>query len=280
MIVYSNAYLLAEAAASRPLTHARIGYQTWTRDLADASVTVSSEADEGPKDAPLRPDTAEFWEPSSLPATWLVDLGTSRDVDYVGILGTIGSSGCSITVATSTGTFAGSPLEEVFTTFGSEIAPGNDSPLIFLATSRVVRYLRLTITGGSVMPRISVVYAGQVLAMQRPIYGGHAPMNLSRDTMLHRSLSQGGQFLGQGFRRHGQVGSASFRHLTASWIRSTFDPFIKSARQYPFFFAWRPEDFPLEVAYAWCGEDIRPSNMGLRDFMAVAFNMQGIGYEG
>lgn len=280
MIVFDNAFVLTEAATATPLSHARIGYQTWLRDLLASAVTVSSEEDDGPKDAPLREDTAEYWQPTALPATWQVDLGTSRDIDYVGIAGhTLGSSGASVLVETSTGAFAGSPEEQVWTTFASALAPADDAPLLFLDDSIIGRYVRLTITGGSTMPRIGVVYAGEVLKMARPIYGGHAPMNLNRETVLHRSLSRGGQFLGQGFRRHGMVGAAAWRHLTASWYRANFDPFVKKARQYPFFFAWRPADFPLEVAYAWCPEDIRPTNMGIRDFMQVSISMHGTGHE-
>lgn len=280
MVIFSNGFLLAEAAASRPLTHARIGYQTWLRDLAASAVTASSEDDEGPKDAPLRPDTAEFWEPTELPATWQVDLAAGRDIDYVGIAAhTLGSSGCAVKVETSDRSQVGSPLEQAWTTFGAEISPGDDAPLMFLDDSIAGRDVRLTITGGSTMPRIGVVYVGEVLAMQRAIYGGHSPITLSRDTVLNRNLSRGGQFLGQSFRRHGVSGSAGWRNLTADWYRANFDPFVKAARQYPFFFAWRPADFPLEVAYCWAPDDIRPSNSGPRDFMSVSVSMHGIGHE-
>lgn len=281
MIVYTSAFALAEAAASRPMTHARIGYQSWLRDLAASAVTVSSEEADGPKDAPLREDTWEFWRPSSLPATWVVDMGVSRDVDYIGLVHTLGSAGCSVEVETSTGA-AGSPDGLIWTTFAEAELPEDDAPLLFLDTSRSCRYIRLTLEDGGSSeetPTIAVVNAGEVLTMQRAIYGGVAPITLSRETVLSRSLSKGGQFLGQSFRRHGLVGGAAFRHLTAAWYRENFDPFVKSARQYPFFFGWRPEDFPNEVAYAWCGEDIRPSNMGVLSYMQVAFNMSGIGYE-
>lgn len=278
MIIFSNAYLMAEAAANRPLTRARIGYQTWTRDLAAIAVTTSSEDDEGPGDAVLKPDTFTFWEPTSLPATLLIDFGAGRDVDYGGLVHTLGSSGCAVQMETSDGSFGGSPAEQVWTDLGSEIAPGNDAPLMFLDTSRVCRYGRLTITGGSTMPRIQVVNFGEALAMPRGLYAGHSPMNLSRDTTLDRALSRSGQFLGQGFVRYGMRGSPSWRHLEPDWYRTYFDPFVQAARSYPFFFAWRPSAYPLEVAYAWALGDIQPSNMGVLDFMQVGLEMHGIGH--
>jgi hypothetical protein len=281
VIVVRNAFVAAEAVAGRPLTRARIGYQTWTRDLLASSVTASSADDEGPGDAVLKPDTFTFWEPTSLPATLVIDFGTGRDVDYAGLVHTLGSSQCSALVETSDGTFAGSPEEQVWSAVASEVAPGNDAPLLFLDTSRVSRYGRITVTrsgSSSTMPRIQVANFGEVLAMPRGIYGGHAPMNLSRDTVLDRALSKGGQFLGQGFVRYGMKGSASWKYLEPDWYREYFDPFVQAARSYPFFFAWRPSGYPLEVAYAWALGDIQPSNMGARQFMQVGLEMHGIGH--
>lgn len=285
MIIYTSAFQTAEDATDRPLTHARIGYQSWLRDLVATDITASSETANGPADAPLRPDTAEFWEAAALPATWEIDLGTLRAVDYVGVVGNLGSCNCALMVEWTDGVLVGSPSEEVWTQFADDAQPGDDSPLLFLDTSVTARKLRLTFSAigspaeAATPPRVAVVYAGEVLKMQRPLYAGHAPINLSRNTVLHGSMSQGGQFLGQGFRRHGVSSSAAFRHLTAAWVRETLDPFIRSARQYPYFFAWRPGDFVNDVGYVWTQEDIRPANMGVRSYMQVGWPMQGIGHE-
>lgn len=279
MIIYPGAFVLSEEAAGRSLDNPRIGWQTYTRDLGIAAVTASSEGSTTPRDAPLRPDTGEYWEPTALPATWVLDLGTGRDLDYFGLFGRFGSVGCAVKVETSDGSLAGSPSEQVWTTFASEVSPGDDAPLLFLDDSVFARYVRITLSGTGDLPRLAVVHAGEILAMPLSIYGGHAPMTLQRQTVLYNGLSRGGQFIGQGFRRHGEVCAVQFRHLDPDFVRDEFDPFIKSARQYPFFFAWRSSDWPLEVSYAWCGEDIRPSNMGVRELMQVGLNMQGIGRE-
>lgn len=274
MIIFPSGFLLTEDASAYPLKNARIGWRTWLRDLPTSAVSASSVAASSAADAPLRPDTWEFWQPSALPAWWLVDLGTAQQIDYVGIAGhTFGSSGCVVTVETS----ADGVTWRLFS--GTAVTPTEDSPLLYLDDVQTHRYLRVSITGGAVLPLMAVVYAGLVLKMPRSIYGGVSPITLSRETVLQHSLSRGGQFLGQGFRRHGVTGSASFRHLAAPWYRANFDPFVQSARQFPFFFGWRPADYPREVAYAWSDDDIRPSNMGVRDFMQVSFKMQGIGHE-
>lgn len=275
MIIYTRSFLAGAQASDTPLTHARIGYQTWTRGLSPSAVTVSSETADGPGDAPLRPDTYEYWEASSLPATWTVDLGVARDVDYVGIAGhTLGTKGSSALVEYSTD-------NSNWTTFATDTAPGTDAPILFLDDAKFARYWRVTIDGQDSPgdpPRVAVIYLGEVLKMQRMIYGGHTPMPLARDTVLQNALSKGGQFLGQNIRRMGVTGDAAFKNLTAAWYRANFDPFVKVARQYPFFFAWRPATYPAEVAYAWATADIAPSNMGQKDYMSVAFAMRGIGY--
>jgi hypothetical protein len=278
MIVFTSAFETAEAATDTPLTHARIGYQNWLRDLTITAVEASSETADGPRDQPLNPDTHSFWEPESLPATYTITLGATRAVDYVGLLGRIGSVGASVLVETSDGTLINSPAEEEWTTFAESASPDDDAPLFFLDASRDITRIRLTFTG-STMPRLAVVYAGEVLKMERMIYGGHAPGRLSRVTVLNGAMSRGGQFLGQDFRRHGFETSASFRHLTAAWVRSDFDLFVRDARKYPYFFGWRPADFEEEVEYAWTPEDIRVSNMGVRDFMQVSWPIVGYGFE-
>jgi hypothetical protein len=272
MIIYPSAFILSEAAAGRPLTNSRIGWQTYTFDLSPAAVTVSTETAAGPKDAPLRPDTAEYWEPSALPATWQVDLGAARDIDYIGIAGhTLGSNAVSVEPETSLDAAAWVPLS-------IDTLPTNDSPIMFLDDSRSARHIRLTLTGVSAMPQIAVIYIGEVLAMEEEIIGaGFMPLTMSRQTVLHRSMSRGGQFLGQGIRRNGVTGTANFEFLTPAWYRSEFDPFVEHARQFPYFFGWCPELYPAEVGYVWTGVDIIGSYSGKKDWMQVKWNMQGIG---
>lgn len=279
MIIVPFSFVLSEAGTDTPLTHTRIGYRTWLRDLTASAVTVSSETVDGPRDAPLKPDTYSYWEPESLPATYEVDLGATRAMDYVGIVGRIGSVGCSVAIETNNGDQIGSPPEDEWIEFSSDAAPADDAPLMFLDAERNIRKLRITLSGTGEMPRLAVAYAGVSLKMQRPIYGGHMPGRLARVTVLNGAMSRGGQFLGQDFRRHGVENSYSFRHLTASWVRTHFDPFVKAARKYPYFIAWRPQDFQHEVDYGWTAEDIHASNMGLRDFMQVSFPVTGWGWE-
>ena len=265
-VIIDNNLLLSPPDEIQPLRHSRIGYKTWTRSLGPGDVTASSEADGFPADAPLRADTYERWKPAGAPATWEVDLGAMQEVSYVGIAAhTIHSAGAAVVVEYSDD-------GDAWDGFG-EFAPGDNKAIMFLAEAVEARYWRITLTGGA--PEIGVIYIGPVLAMQRPIYGGHSPITLSRQTTLQQSKSRGGQFLGQQFRRKGLTGDAQFANLGPDWYRSEFDPFVREARRFPFFFAWRPTSFPQEVAYAWTDGDIQPTNSGTRGLMDVSWQMVG-----
>lgn len=271
MIIIPQALLLAPVTS---LTHSRIGYQTYTRGATFSSVSVSSETASGPKDAPLRPDTYEYWQASTLPATWTFDLGSAKEFDYVGIAGhDVGTSKVSVLIEYSSDGV-------VWETFSLEVLPADDSPIMFLDSATFARYVRATFTetgGGSVAPKIGVVYIGKALAMQRSIFVGHSPITMSRNTVLKAAKSRGGQFLSQNYRRSGVETEVAFRNLEGSWVRQYLDPFIRSARRFPYFFAWRPSAFPTEVGYVWTTEDIKPQNSGGGGRMQVSWSMNGVG---
>lgn len=484
MIIFPQSLVLSAALTATPLTYPRIGYNNLARGLSASAVTVSTETADGPKDAPLRPDTAEAWAASALPATWTVDLGSAQSIDYVGIAGhTLGSCAAAVALALdsdatlpapylsspgSTGNYASTPdsagnsitgdidiraqvaatdytpaandtliakwnptgnqriwsfdiettgnlilrttadgstvrthtssaatavtdgttkwlratraastgvvkfytstdgvtyaqlgtdvagtvegifdgtapieigsnslgtanpfdgrvyyaevrngiggavvvqcdpsegedgaltwvsgLGETWTVntsgappverlthnaFATAYAPADDAPLMFLDTARVGRYLRVTVTGAGAIPRIASIYVGSVLAMEKQMANPFAPLNMARETVLNQSLSRGGQFLGQGFRRNGVMSSVGFKSLTAAWVRSYFDPFSRSARSRPYFFSWNPQDYPQEVGYVWTDKDIVPAYSGEIVFgMEVSWSMKGVG---
>jgi hypothetical protein len=243
------------------LNHARIGYQNLAFGLTP---TASSAATGHPAISATYPTTFEFWQPTALPATWAVDLGSAKAVDYLGMVGDM--EGCTVALQSSTD-------NSTWTT--QETRAGlTDRINLFLITPVTARYWRLSIT--VVIPRLAVVYIGQALAMQRKIYQGHTPLTLSRETELSNNMSEGGQYLGRSIIRKGASTSAEWQHLKAAWYRANFDPFVKSAREYPFFIGWRPQQYPAELGFVWTGGDIAPDNSGPRDFMSLGMSFRGL----
>ena len=236
-VIIENNLFLSPPEDAPPLTHARIGYRTIWRK-AGATVTASSEEDDFPASAAAQELTYEFWRPTSLPATWEVDAGEPVTVDYCGI--------ASHTLAGNTVEvqyFDGDDWQTV-----ADVAPGGNTPLMFLFEPVEAQRWRIQISGGDV-PSVGVVFFGRTLAMQRSIYGGHSPLNLSRSTTREPNRSDRGQWLGLSLVRRGVSTDYSWQNLTAAWYRANFDPFVEYATQSrgTFFIAWKPNKFPAEV---------------------------------
>jgi hypothetical protein len=248
-----------------PLNHARIGIESI---LTNSNVTASSESSGFPASALSNPLTYDQWRPSSVPASVSVDNGSTVDVDYIGIAAhNLSSVGAVIDVEYSTDGVSWILLQE--------LSPGDNGPIMLLFETITARYFRFTVEASDVF-YIGAVYIGQALVMQRSIYGGHAPITLSRSTEFSPNRSEGGQWLGRSIVRKGTETSYDWSNLTALWYRQHFDPFVKLARTRPFFIAWYPSKFPQEVGFVWVNSDIKPQNMGVRDFMSVSMNVVGL----
>jgi hypothetical protein len=250
-----------------PLTHSRIGIDNIART---GTVDASSAAVGFPASAAANPLTYEFWKPTSVPAWFRVDAGAPVTVDYVGIAShNLGSAGSTVTVQRSSDN---DTWVDVVAT-----VPTNNSPIMFLFAGVSARYWRVLVTGNS--PTIGVINIGKVLEMQRAAYAGINPIDLSRRTVIRPNVSEGGQWLGRSVIREGSATSVGFRHLTNAWYRANFDPFVEEARSYPFFFAWRPEGYPDSVGYVWTQSDIVPTTMGIKDFLEVGLDLEGLAIE-
>ena len=248
-----------------PLNHARIGYKTI---LPDSTITATSEAAGFPASALSNPLTYDQFRPDSLPVTVLVDRGQAVDVDYIGIgAHDMADHASVVTIEYSTD-------NATWTTLAS-FSPGDNTPIMLIFDTVTARYFRFTIEAASQF-FIGACYIGQALVMQRAIYGGHAPINLSRVTEYETTRSELGQWLGRSVIRKGVATDFSWSHLTAAWYRENFDPFVKAARSTPFFIAWNPKKFQSEVGFCMTTGDIRPSNMGVRDYLQVSMSVQGI----
>lgn len=270
-----------------PLRFSRIGYDNF---VAVDTVTVSSDLADFPGESLETSFTYDLWKPNVVPATITVDAGKQVTADYVG-LGAHSLSGCEVTISYSTDGESYTVLREAVMI--------TDRAAMFLFEPVTGRFWRVEILGWATEPtleadflaqeyslgdytdpgdlHLGVLFIGESLQMQRSMYGGHSPSTLSRQTEVRPIRSEGGQFLGRSTVRRGYRTSYTWEHLEAVWYRDNFDPFVESAREQPFFVAWRPEGFADEVIYGWTTGDIQPSNMGLRDFMSVTVNVEGHG---
>lgn len=276
-IIYSDALVFdTSSAAVSGLNRGRIGYKNYVNR---ANISASTENSDFPAVNVSNVLTAERWKPLLLDGdTWLqMTLSNgARGINYAGIAAhTLGTSGCGLIVEFSSDEGA------TFTQAGEIVPTNNRSIMINFATQSAAVW-RLRIYAADVdatVPSIGVVYFGLSLQLQRGIYGGHSPLTMSRKSNVLRNRTEGGQYAGASLISQGLTGSISVKNLRADWVRKYLDPFILAARTKPFFFAWRPFEYPDEAVFIWAVDDIRPSNMGIRNLMEFSMNVEGFNDE-
>lgn len=124
--------------------------------------------------------------------------------------------------------------------------------------------------------RAAVFYCGELLVVQRKLQTSFTPINMGRRSEVLGQRSERGQFLGRQIIGAWVESSANIRYMTAEWYREFMDDFIASTETRPFFFAWAPVSYPLEVGYAWAMEVPQPEIFDPSGLIGVTIQMQGI----
>lgn len=159
----------------------------------------------------------------------------------------------------------------------NEVLPGDDSPLIFrYAAQPLDGGVRMVCGAGSQAPRCAIAYVGPSLIAQRRLYVGHMPIRMARTTDVVAGMSETADFLGRIVTAESVGNTIDLKNLTAAWVRDELDPFLVAAKTAPFFFAWRPEEFPLEVAFCWLTNQPKPVNQRNNGMMSVQLQVNGI----
>lgn len=245
----------------------------WHSVLTRTNVTSDEAADGFPVSNVATTSTSpvEKWKGTSTAVQHIqVAEGGSQECDYFGVAKhNFGSTAAVIKLQTS-------PDASSWTDMTDAIAPGDDNAILFRFEAVTATYWRLHITPGTAAPQVTVFYLGLLLVGERRIYVGHTPLTLGRNQEVVTGLSEDGAFLGRVKRREFLASAVDLKNLTPGWYRTKFDPFAEASVERPFFWAWRPGDYPLEVAYAWVMGGIKPSNQSPNGHMQVAFEMQGI----
>lgn len=200
-----------------------------------------------------------------------VDVNTVEQIDYLAIARhNLGSAGITATVEGSIND--GADWSELV----SETLLPDDGPAIFRFEPQALTNIRLSLGTGSAAAEIAVMYVGKLLVLQRRMYVGHTPINYGRQSKVLNGKSESGEFLGRIVLSEQLGTSVPLQNLTPAWYRTEMDPFIAAAKETPFFFAWRPADYPLEVGFAWMTNDPQPSNQRPNGMMQIQLEMTGV----
>lgn len=268
-IILSRDIVLTDTSVEDP-NAGHIGYHSL---ITRSNITADYAESENPIANAANYATNLFWRSTSTALQYItIAAGLNSGIDYIGFANhNLGSAGIAYQVQ-------GSNDGSAWTDIGDPIIPDSDSPHVQIFPLTVFTLYRIKLTpSGAIAPRIAVIYLGKMLALQRRTYVGHTPITMGRDTTFTTNRSENGQFLGRTIRRESLASAVSLQNLTPEWYRSYFDAFAEASRLRPFFWAWRPVDYPLEVGYVWTTDDITPKNQRANGMMEVSFKITGIG---
>ena len=273
MIVISEDLSLEPVSPSQlTANHPVIGYDNRVRF---DNIQATSALSDYPITNLANPSTNSLWKAS---ATETVDIDVTisdvEEVDYVALARhNFASKEIAVTIYGATELVEDEPdwFELV-----QEVQLVDDGPAIFRFEPQSLIAVRVHLAEGTAAAQAAVLYVGKLLVLERRIYVGHTPMPYGRSARITNGRSESGQFLGRIMTAQATDTAVSLQNLMPGWYREHLDPFIVASKLTPFFFAWRPEDYPLEVGYGWMTNDPKPSNQRNNGMMQIDLQMGGI----
>jgi hypothetical protein len=252
-----------------------IGYD----NLAPGNITADTEAAGFPASNMGNPSTNLRWvgEVSSPAVDEHVEIATStednQDIDYIAIARhNLGSAGIPVAVDYLDVNASPQSWVELIAT----VLLPNDEPALFRFPPLPYAALRLRLEPGEEAPTIAVVYCGKLLVLQRRIHAGHTPANYGRVTKVANGKSEAGAFLGRIVLNETKMTGFTMKNITPDWYRTYMDPFLIDAQENPFFFAWRPGDYPREIGFCWLTGDPKPVNTHVNGMLQIELAMGGV----
>lgn len=242
-----------------PLNHPRILYKNLLEGSGVASTTGAN------ANRTLIPNTANRWT-FSADGSIIYTFSGAKNIDSIGIA-SHNLAGCTVTARYNSGT-----------AFASVVAANNIAIFFHVPSAVSASDISISISGvGTTSRFVGAIYAGISLQMQRPYFAGSSPINLSRVTKFYSARTETGNVIGRDIRIQNFETSADFKNLSNDWYRAFFDPFVESARRYPYFYAWNLQGYPLDIGFCETIEDIHPKYQGTRDLLSVGFRLLGVG---
>lgn len=269
-IVISSALVLAEVADSLSLNHPVIG---WHNLVTSSSIVADNEEVNYPASNLANPATNLEWR-SDVSTEQYITVTTNYidDIDYVGIAGHNFSSG---EIPISVGYFdTSSP--PVWVELVEEVMLPDDGPVILRFTAQSKAIVKIKLGAGSENPRAAVVYLGKLLVIERKLYVGHTPLPDGIKSSVVNGRSESGKFLGRIELGEWRESTIPLSLISPGWFRTYMRPFLRDGRNLPFFFAWRPEDYPFETGFAVLMEDPVPVPTGPSNLIAFDMKVSGV----
>jgi hypothetical protein len=253
----------AETGENRPL----IG---WRNIVTTANIVADTTASGFPASNLANSATFLGWKANDTTAQYLtITPGSADDIDYVGVTThNLASAGIAVSIEGDDGSG--------YVELVAPVIPATDGPLLFRFTAGSFVGLRIKLASGDAAASIATVYAGKLLVLQYKAWQGFTPPPLGRTASVTNGRSESGQFLGRIVTGRQVVSKVPLSLLDPDWYRANLDPFLESGRDDPFFFAWRPDDYPDEVGYCWLTNDPQPQAESPHSLYALTLEMAGV----
>ena len=271
-VVISGNFVLTQLDAGFPVTadHPIVG---WHNIVTSENIAADTEQQNYPASNLGNPATHLEWRANDTTVQYLtITTGYSEDIDYVAIAKHNFASGA---IPVSIGYFDSSS-PPVWHELVGEVMLADDGPVLFRFTAQSRSIVKIKLGLGAQPARAAVVYSGLLLTLERKIYVGHTPMPHGRKNEVLNGMSETGNFLGRVVLGSWRESSIPLQLISPDWYRLYMDEFISEAVSTPFFFAWRPETYPLEVGFAYLIEDPMPVPVGPSNRLAFDLKVRGV----
>jgi hypothetical protein len=273
-VVISGSLVLSDLVSGGGIINANNPLIGWHNLAASSPISASSAAGGFPVSNLANPATHLRWVAGAATPDQHVriDVNSVEPLDYLAIARhNLASAQIPVSIErlVSTG-------PDVWAALVGPVLLPNDSPALFRFAPQGLTSIRIRMQPGLAAPTIAALYAGKLLVLQRRIYVGHTPINYGRKAKITNARSESGNFLGRIVLNEQTETSVDLQNLTANWYRAQMEPFIRASKEAPFFFAWRPGDYPYEVGYCWMTNDPQPSNQRPNGMMQISLEMTGI----
>jgi hypothetical protein len=216
----------------------------WDNLVTSSGIAADSQDSNYPASNLANPATASVWKSTSTASQNIVfTVDPATQIDAIGIARhNFGSTGCGVTIYGKTA--------DVGATYQTlvDLSPGDDSPILAIVTAGYYTSIKITIVPNGTAPQAAVVSIGTLLNMPCGIPPGHTPLFDARDVTMLAGIAENGDFLGDIITQQRLGTSVAFKYLDGDWFRSNMRSFLQS--RVPFFFAWAPAVYPLEVGFA------------------------------
>ena len=272
VIVAPNLVLLG-AESGLTLDNPIIG---WSNAATISNITVTSENSNYPATNMANPATHLFWQASGdSPAPtyqYITVTGYSDNFDYAAIARhNLGSLQIPIAIG-----YMDSSSPPVFVEIIGDTLLADDGPALFRFTEQGIGNVTIRLQAGSLAAQIAVVYCGKLLVLPRKVYQGFAPINYGRVAKVTNGRSEAGQFLGRIVLQEFVKDVMPLSLIDPAYFRDHIADFLVDSKERPFFIAWRPQTYPLEVGYCHMTNDPLPTNEAPHGLIAMQLEMTGI----